>query len=39
MSNFSFLHDRFPLLGELGEKGEHYLYTDPNDHSQVQRIR
>lgn len=30
MSNFSFLQDQFPLLAELGEKGEHYLYTDPN---------
>ena len=30
MSNFSFLQDQFPLLAKLGEKGEHYLYTDPN---------
>lgn len=30
MSNFSFLQDQFPLLAELGEKREHYLYTDPN---------
>ena len=29
MSNF-FLQNQFPLLAELGEKGEHYLYTDPN---------
>lgn len=30
MSNFSFLRDKFPLLAQLGEKGEQYLYTDPN---------
>lgn len=30
MSNFSFLCDKFPLLAELGAKGEQYLYTDPN---------
>lgn len=30
MSNFSFLREKFPLLAELGEKGEQYLYTDPN---------
>lgn len=30
MSNFSFLEKQFPLLAELGEKAEQYLYTDPN---------
>lgn len=30
MSNFSFLREHFPLLAELGEKAEQYLYTDPN---------
>ena len=29
-SNFSFLHDLFPVLENFGSLAEQYVYTDPN---------
>ena len=30
MSNFDFLKEKFPVLANLGNLAEKYLYTDPN---------
>lgn len=30
MSNFKFLQERFPILANLGNLAEKYLYNDPN---------
>ena len=30
MSNFDFLKQKFPVLANLGDLAEKYLYTDPN---------
>ena len=30
MSNFDFLKEKFPVLANLGDLAEKYLYTDPN---------